>query len=145
MTKAEALIILNTALQVSETAFSKLGLTAKKFFKAFSDEYSDLRDEEYFVRKDFAKLEGGQAVKDQQGNLVMDTAKEKELFAAVKAWKKEECDIDWSRFAPIKLEGKLLFMSAPIYDTLNGYVFNVSEEDYLAAIEAEIVRQNETK
>jgi len=145
MTKEEALIILNTALDVSETAFSKLGLASKRFFKAFSENYSDLRDEEYFVRKDFAKLEGGQAVKDQKGNLVMDTAKEKELFAALKAWKKEECDIDWSKFAPIKLEGKLLFMSAPIYDTLNGYVFNVSEEDYLAAIEAEIIRQNETK
>jgi len=145
MTKAEALIILNTALQVSETAFSKLGLASKRFYKTFASDYSDLADEEYFVKKDFAKLEGGQAVKDQQGNLVMDTAKEKELFAAVKAWKKEECDIDWSKFTPIKLEGKLLFMSAPIYDTLNGYVFDVSEEDYLAAIEAEIIRQNETK
>jgi hypothetical protein len=34
-------------------------------------------------------------------------------------------------------------MSAPIYDELNGFVFEVSEGDYLESLEAEIVRQDE--
>jgi uncharacterized small protein (DUF1192 family) len=42
---------------------------------------------------------------------------------------------------PVKIEGKLLFMSAAIYEELNGFVFDVSEDDYIAAIEAEIERQ----
>jgi len=145
MNKGEFLIKYNVANEVANKAFSKLGLMAKRFTKAYKYDYDDLADEEHFVRKDFAKLEGGQAVKDQQGQLVMDSAKEKELFAALKAWKKEPVGFELDKFAPVKLEGKILFMSAPIYDELNGYVFDVSEEDYLSAIEAEIIRQNEVK
>jgi hypothetical protein len=35
-----------------------------------------------------------------------------------------------------------LFFSPAIYEELNGFVFDVSEEDYLIAIEAEVERQN---
>jgi hypothetical protein len=151
MKKGEFLIKYNTAKQVSEAAFSKLGLAAKKFTKAYQDEYADLSDEEHFLRKDFAIIEGEGVNKKakterlQNGAeiLVMDDSKEKELFAALKAWRKEEISFELDKYEPIKLEGKLLFMSAPIYDTLNGYVFNVSEEAYLEALEAEIIRQQE--
>jgi len=145
MKKGEFLVLYNVANQVANNAFSKLGLAAKKFTKAYVNEYSDLADEEHFIRKNHCKIVDGQAQKDQQGQLVMDSSKEKELFADLKEWKKEPIEFELNKFAPIKLEGKLLFMSAPIYDTLNGYVFDVSEEDYLAAIEAEIIRQNEVK
>jgi hypothetical protein len=36
-------------------------------------------------------------------------------------------------------------MSAAIYEELNGFVFDVSEDDYIAAIEAEVERQNSEK
>jgi hypothetical protein len=146
MRKSEFLIMYNTAVQVSNTAFSKLGLAAKKFTKVFADEYSDLADEQHFLDKDFAELdEQKKPKKEQNGTFIIDTKKEKEHFAALKAWKKEEIEVDFSKFTPIKLEGKLLFMSAPIYDTLNGYVFDVPEEVYLEALEAEMVRQQEEK
>jgi hypothetical protein len=142
MNKGQFLIKYNIANQLANNAFSKLGLAAKKFTKAYAEEYSDLSDEEHFVRKDFAQLEGGQAKKDQQGQLVMDSTKEKELFASLKKWKKEIVEFELDKFTPIKIEGKLLFMSAAIYDELNGFVFDVSEEDYLTALEAEIIRQD---
>jgi len=145
MKKGEFLVLYNVATQVANTAFSKLGLSAKKFTKAYANEYSDLADEEHFIRKNHCKIVDGQAQKDQQGQLVMDDSKEKELFADLKEWKKEPIEFELDKFAPVKLEGKILFMSAPIYDELNGYVFDVSEEDYLSAIEAEIIRQNEVK
>jgi hypothetical protein len=72
----------------------------------------------------------------------MDDTKEKELVAALKAWKKEPIEFEVNKFVPVKIEGKLLFMSAAIYEELNGFVFDVSEDDYIAAIEAEVERQN---
>lgn len=143
MDKGQFLIKYNTALQVANTAFSKLGLTAKKFTKAYKDDYDDLADEEHFIRKDFAKVVDGQAQKDQQGQLVMDDSKERELVAALRAWKKEPVCFELDKFTPIKLEGKLLFMSAPIYEELNGFVFDVEESVYLDALEAEVIRQSE--
>ncbi len=145
MNKGQFLVKYNTAAQVANTAFSKLGLTAKKFTKAYANEYSDLADEEHFIRKDFAKIVEGVAQKDQQGNLVMDDSKEKELFTALKAWKKEPIEFDLDKFTPIKLEGKLLFMSAPIYEELNGFIFDVEESVYLDALESEVIRQSEAK
>lgn len=145
MNKGEFLVKYNVATQVANTAFSKLGLTAKKFTKAYANEYSDLADEEHFIRKDFAKIVDGVAQKDQQGNLVMDDSKEKELFTALKAWKKEPIEFELDKFTPVKLEGKLLFMSAPIYEELNGFVFDVEEIVYLDALESEVIRQSESK
>jgi len=141
MRKGEFLVLYNIASQVSNTAFSKLGLAAKKFTKAYANDFSDLADEEHFVRKTHSKIVDGQAQKDQQGQLVMDDSKEKELFADLKEWKKEPICFELDKFTPIKLEGKLLFMSAPIYEELNGFVFDVSEEVYLEAVEKEILRQ----
>lgn len=147
ITKGEFLIKYNTAVQVANSAFSKLGLSAKKFTKAYADEYSDLSDEEHFIRKEYAETEGENAAKkakkDQNGSFIMDDSKEKELFAALKAWRKEPIEFEMDKFEPIKIEGKLLFMSAPIYEELNGFVFDVSEEDYLANLEAEMIRQQE--
>jgi hypothetical protein len=143
LNKGEFLLKYNVASQVSNNAFSKLGLAAKRFTKAYADEYSDLADEEHFVRKEFAQLdENKQAKKDQNGGLIMDDTKEKELVAALKAWKKEPIEFEVNKFTPVKIEGKLLFMSAAIYEELNGFVFDVSEDDYIAAIEAEIERQD---
>jgi hypothetical protein len=149
MTKGEFLIKYNVANQVANQAMGKLGLTAKRFTKAYADEFGDLADEEHFIRKDFAQLdEQKQAKKDQQGQLILDDIKEKELVAALKAWKKEpiEFEFNYAKFQPVKLEGKALFVSAVIFEELNGFVFDVSEEDYLEAIETEIAKQNtETK
>ena len=145
MNKGEFLIKYNVASQLANNAFSKLGLASKKFTKAYADDYGDLADEEHFIRKDFAKIVDGAAQKNQEGALVMDDSKERELVAALKAWKKEPIEFELNKFTPIKIEGKLLFMSAAIYEELNGFVFEVSEEDYLAALEAEVIRQNETK
>jgi hypothetical protein len=143
MNKGEFLVLYNTAAQVANNAFNKLGLAAKRYTKAYADEYGDLADEEHFIRKDFAQLdENKQAKKDQQGALIMDDTKEKELVAALKAWKKEPIEFELDNFIPIKIEGKLLFMSPAIYEVLNGHVFNVPEEEYYAAIEAEIERQD---
>jgi hypothetical protein len=143
MNKGEFLLKYNVANQVANNAFSKLGLAAKRFTKTYADEYSDLADEEHFVRKEFAQLdENKQAKKDQQGALIMDDTKEKELVAALKLWKKEPIEFELKKFMPVKIEGKLLFMSAAIYEELNGFVFDVSEDDYIAAIEAEIERQD---
>jgi len=143
MNKGEFLIKYNVATQVANNAFSKLGLAAKKFTKAYADEYSDLADEEHFLRKDFAELdENKKAKKDQQGQLILDDSKEKELFKALKAWKKEPIEFELNKFTPIKLEGTLLFMSAPIYEELNGFVFDVEEEVYLQALEIEIQKQD---
>jgi hypothetical protein len=143
LNKGEFLLKYNVASQVSNNAFSKLGLAAKRFTKAYADEYSDLADEEHFVRKDFAQIgEDKQVKKDQNGGLIMDDTKEKELVAALKAWKKEPIEFEVNKFTPVKIEGKLLFMSAAIYEELNGFVFDVSEDDYIAAIEAEIERQD---
>jgi hypothetical protein len=146
LNKGEFLLKYNVASQVSNNAFSKLGLAAKRFTKAYADEYSDLADEEHFVRKDFAQIgEDKQVKKDQNGGLIMDDTKEKELVAALKAWKKESIEFEVNKFVPVKIEGKLLFMSAAIYEELNGFVFDVSEDDYIAAIEAEVERQNSEK
>ena len=142
LNKGEFLLKYNVASQVSNNAFSKLGLAAKRFTKAYADEYSDLADEEHFVKKDFAQIgEDKQVKKDQNGGLIMDDTKEKELVAALKAWKKEPIEFEVNKFVPVKIEGKLLFMSAAIYEELNGFVFDVSEDDYIAAIEAEVERQ----
>lgn len=149
MTKGEFLIKYNIANQVANQAMGKLGLTAKRFTKAYVDEFGDLADEEHFIRKDFAQLdENKQAKKDQQGQLILDDTKEKEMVAALKVWKKEpiEFEFNHAKFTPVKLEGKALLVSAVIFEELNGFVFDVSEEDYLEAIEAEIAKQNtETK
>lgn len=141
MDKGQFLIKYNTALQVANTAFSKLGLTAKKFTKAYKDDYDDLADEEHFIRKDFAKVVDGQAQKDQQGQLVMDDSKERELVAALRAWKKEPICFELDKFTPVKLSGKTLFISPAIYEELNGFVFDVNEEVYLEEVEKEILRQ----
>jgi hypothetical protein len=143
MNKGEFLIKYNVASQLANNAFSKLGLAAKKFTKAYAEEYSDLADEEHFIKKDFAQIgEDKQAKKDQQGQLIMDSTKEKEFVAALKAWKKEPIGFELDKFTPVKIEGKLLFFSPAIYEELNGFVFDVSEEDYLIAIEAEVERQD---
>jgi hypothetical protein len=143
MNKGSFLIKYNVANQLANQAFSKLGLAAKKFTKAYAEEYSDLADEEHFCRKSYSQLdENKHAKKDQNGGLIMDDSKEKELVAALKAWKKEPIEFEFDKFALVKIEGKLLFMSPAIYEELNGFVFDVSEEDYLVAIEAEIERQN---
>jgi len=146
MNKGTFLLKINLANRLSNEAFSKLGLASKKCVNAYKDEVTDLNDEQHFVMKDFAQLdENKQAKKDQNGGLVMDDSKEKELVAALKAWKKEPIEFELDKFAPIKIEGKLLFMSPAIFDELNGFVFDVSEEDYIEAVEAEVIRQNETK
>jgi hypothetical protein len=143
MTKGEFNRKFNVATQVANTAFSKVGLSATKFLKAYTTEAGDLSDELYFVNKDFAELdEQKKAKKDQSGNLIMDDLKEKELLAAVKAWNKEPIEFELDKFIPVELKGKQLFMSAPVYHELNGFVFDVSEEDYLQSLEAEIVRQD---
>ena len=146
MTKGEFITKLNIATQVANTAFSRVGLTAKRFTKTFNEEYADLLDEQYFIKKDFAELdEKGQAKKDQQGNLILDSSKEKEMVTALKLWNKEPFEVDFSKFKLVKLTGKELFMSAVIFDELNGYVFDINEEEYLNELEAEIIRQNEQK
>jgi phosphotransferase system HPr-like phosphotransfer protein len=144
MNKKEFLIKHNIASHVASKAFGKLGLTAKRFTKAYANEYEDLSDEEHFIRKDFAKIVDGSVQKDQQGQLVMDGTKEKELVAALKAWKKEPIEFEFNnaKFQPVKLEGKDIFIAADIFEELNGFVFDVSEEDYLKAVEAEITKQN---
>lgn len=141
MNKGEFLIKYNTAIQVANTAFSGLGISSKKYTKVYKDDYDDLADEEHFIRKDFAKIVDGVAQKDQQGQLVMDSLKEKELFVALKAWKKEPICFELDKFTPVKLSGKTLFISPAIYEELNGFVFDVSEEVYLEAVEKEIQRQ----
>lgn len=144
MNKGQFLILYNVANQVANNAFNKLGLSAKRYTKAYADEYSDLADQEHFIRKDFAELdENKKAKKDQQGQLIMDSSKEKELSEALKAWKKEPIEFELDNFIPVKIEGKQLFMSPAIYEELNGHVFNVPEEEYYAAVEAEIARQKE--
>lgn len=143
MKKGEFLIKYNVAVQVSEQAFNKLGLAAKRFTKAYADEYSDLADEEHFVRKDFAIVEGEGVNKKakterlQNGAevLVKDDAKEKELRVALKAWKKEEISFKLDKHKPIELTKKLLVMSAPIFEELNGFVFIANEEEYLEALD----------
>ena len=148
MNKGTFLTKYNIANQVANQAFSKLGLTAKRFTKAYADEFGDLADEEHFLRKDFAQLdENKQAKKDQQGQLVMDDSKEKELVIALKAWKKEPIAFEFNhaKFLPAKLEGKALFVSAVIFEELNGFVFDVTEEEYLEAIESEVAKQETAK
>ena len=143
MEKGEFLIKYNVAIQVAEQAFNKLGLAAKRYTKAYADEYSDLADEEHFVRKDFAIVEGeginkkAKTERLQNGAevLVMDDSKEKELRAALKAWKKEKVSFELDKHTPIELTEKLLIMSAPIFEELNGYVFIANEEDYLKALD----------
>jgi len=144
MNKGEFNRKVNVATQVANTAFSKVGLSATKFLKAYSTEAGDLADELFFVKKDFAELdENKKAKKDQSGNLVMDSVKEKEMVAAVRAWNKEPIEFELDKFIPVELVGKQLFMSAPIYEELNGFVFQVSEEDYLEGLETEIKRQDD--
>lgn len=145
MTKREFLIKYNVASQVAEKAFGKLGLSAKRFTKAYSEDFSDLTDEEYFIRKDFAQLdEAKQAKKDQQGQLLIDDTKEKELVVALKYWKKLPIDfeINHDKFKPVKLEGRDLFVTAVIFEELNGFVFDLSEEEYLEAIEARLSKED---
>ena len=142
MNKGEFLKKYNIANYIGENAFSKLGLAGKRFTNAYSEDYEDLSLEESFIRKDFAEIgEDKKPKKDQQGQWVIDDAKEKDLALALKAWKKEPIEFELIKFMPVKIEGKLLFMSASIYEELNGFVFNVSEDDYIAAIEAEIEKQ----
>jgi hypothetical protein len=143
MNKGEFLIKFNISNQLANQAFSKLGLAAKKFTKVYAEEYSDLADEEHFVRKSFAQIENGQAKKDQNGSLILDDSKEKEMVSALKAWKKEPIEFSVDKFTPVKLEDNLLFLSPAIFDELNGFVFEVNEDDYIKIIEAEVLRQNE--
>lgn len=147
MNKGEFIVKYNIANQVANTAYNKLGLSAKRWMRAYNDEYTDLSDQEYFIKAAFAELdENKKAKKDQQGLLIMDSSKEKELSEALKAWKKEPIEFELDNFIPVKIEGKQLFMSPAIYEELNGHVFNVSEEEYYSAVEAEIAKQNsETK
>jgi hypothetical protein len=129
-------------------AMGKFGLSCKRFTKSYQNQYEDLADEEHFIKKDFAQFdEQKQAKKNQQGQLIMDDSKEKELVAALKSWKKEpiEFEFDHNKFAPVKLEGKDIFVSAVIYEELNGFVFDVTEEEYLEAIESEVAKQETAK
>jgi hypothetical protein len=102
MTKGEFNRKINVATQVANTAFSKVGLSATKFLKAYTNEAGDLADELYFVRKDFAELdEQKKAKKDQSGNLIMDDSKEKEMVAAIRAWGKEPIQFELDKFVPV--------------------------------------------
>lgn len=146
MTKGEFIVKYNIANEVANKAMGKLGLTAKRFTKSYTDEFNDLADEEHFIRKDFAKIVDGTAQKDPQGHLVIDDTKEKELVVALKAWKKEPIEFEFNKpkFQPVKLEGKDIFVSSVIFEELNGFVFDVSEEEYLKTIEEELAKQKET-
>ena len=148
MNKGTFLKKYNIANHVAENAFGKLGLSSKRFTNAYSDEYTDLSIEESFIRKDFAEIgEDKKPKKDQQGNFIIDDSKEKELVAALKAWKKEPIvfEFNHAKFLPAKLEGKALFVSAVIFEELNGFVFDVTEEEYLEAIESEVAKQEAVK
>lgn len=145
MNKKEFQSIFNMATALSQQAFSALGLAAKNFVKAHKELGEDLADENYYMRGEYCLKEGSQWKRDDKGNPIFDDSKTKEYVSAVKAWGKEEVEVDWGVFTPVQLKGKLLFMSPEIYATLNGYVFNVPEDVYLESLETEVIRQDKEK
>lgn len=144
MTKGEFINKYNIATHLANTAYSKLGLICKRFTKAYADEYGDLQDELYFIRAGYAEKEGEKLKKDQQGQLIMTmtSEQEKKLSSEIKEFNKQELPFGVDKFTPVKLEGKLLFMSATIYEELNGLVFDCEEDVYIEALEEEIKRQD---
>lgn len=138
MTKKEFLILYNTANFMANNSFNKLGLICKRFTKAFTDEFSDLADEEYYIRAELAPKEGETIKKSHNGQPIISADKDKELSEKLNAWKAEGMKIDfskWSLFTPDLAKDKKLFLISPeIYETLNGFVFSLSEEDYFSCL-----------
>lgn len=138
MKKGEFLVVYNVSVDVSNQMFNKLGLKAKKFTNKFKGLYEDLSLEEIYIRYDFAIKEGEAFKKDEKGTPIVKAESEKEFLKKLSEWKKEEVEVDLSDFTFVELDEKLIKMLPPsIYDTLNGYLFSVSEDEYLSIITKE--------
>ena len=138
MTKKDFLIIYNTASYLANNAFNKLGLKSKFFTNAFKSDYDVLSDEEYYLRAELAEKDNGVPRKDQSGQLVVSLDNDKKLAVELKKWKSEEFILDKSKlspFVPTEKDEKCFMISPEIYETLNGFVFDLDEEKYLEILE----------
>ena len=142
-TKGEFLVVYNTANFLAENSFTKLGLTAKKYCNAFKEDYEALALEEtYEVRAPFYLKVDGKVSKNDKGAPIVDESKEKELSAALSAWKKQPIELTGT-FTPITtLLPKALMISPAIFDTINGHVINIDEEVYLEIVGAELEKES---
>ena len=134
MTKKDFLVIYNTANYAANNAFNKLGLKAKFFTNAFKSDFEVLADEEYYLRAELAEKDNGVPKKDQSGQLIINYENEKKLMVELKKWKLEEFVLDKSKlapFVPTEKDEKCFLISPEIYETLNGFVFDLNEEKYL--------------
>ena len=134
MNKGEFLTKYNTAIYLSQRAFNKLGLKSKTISNEYKNLFEELADEEYYLRAEFAsKNEDGTAKKDSNQQLIVTLENEILLISKLKAWKKEEVEVTVSSkiFIPTFPKDENLFKISPeIYDTLNGFVFELDEEIY---------------
>lgn len=134
MTKKDFLIIYNTASYLANNAFNKLGLKSKFFTNAFKSDFEALADEEYYIRAELAEKDNGVPRKDVNKQLVVSLENDKKLVVKLKEWKSEEFILDKSKlapFVPTEKDEKCFLISPEIYETLNGFVFELSEEKYL--------------
>lgn len=138
MTKGEFITIYNTATFISQRAFNKLGLKAKAFTKSQLSIFEELADEEYYLRAELAEKNEDKTIKkDANQQLIITAENEKLLLPKLKAWKKEKVELnDFKVFIPeLPKDEKLFLVSPEIFETLNGYVFQLNENDYLDILE----------
>jgi hypothetical protein len=134
MKKGKFLVKYNTAVNLSQKFYNKLGLKAKSFTNTQLSVYEELADEEYYLMAELAeKKEDNSLKKDANQQLILTAENQKLLHLKLKSWKNEEVELnEFKPFIPELPKDNHLFLISPeIFETLNGFVFQLEEEDYL--------------
>ena len=135
MTKIEFIEKYNTCFSVSNQLFNKVGLIAKRCCNKYKEGFDDLSLEELYIRYEFAIKEGESFKRDANQQVIIKADSEKEFNTNFRNWKNEPYSYE-IKFTPIVFEEKFIKMIPPsIFDVLNGFLFDISEEEYLSIIE----------
>jgi hypothetical protein len=144
-TKAEFLIALNTCNAASGVMYNKLGLVCKRFAREMKNIHEDIADEELAIYYEHG-IKEADAYKHEtypngaKGAIIVKADKQKQFNTEMKALKNQKLSkaqlAQIAKFEKIEVDYKVLGTLDPaLFDVLNGVIFHVTDEVYLAATE----------
>lgn len=142
MKKKEFVALYNACQGASAAIFNKLGLTCKKFNKHVASIYENIQDDELLISYDFGAKEGDTFKRNQNQSIIIKSEcqkdfdkKIKELFNQELSKKEKELV---ASFEKIKVPAEILGNLQPnLFDILNGFIYSHTDDEYLAALQAE--------
>lgn len=133
LTKRDFLVLFNSCNHIGQKIHNKLGLFCANFCRKYAYIFEKLSTEEKEIDA-IPEIVSGKGVVEKSELLLK--------------WKSELLGINLDKhtvYIPNEKDLGYFIVAPDLYLTLNGFIFELSEEDYLAALEAEIIVQNKSK